>query len=395
MYLIRAATERDMREVEKLTELVFKDTFVRDVIEKEEEFDFENARLLFDENGKLASTVFIIPRKMYYEGKILELGGIGGVATAPAFRGKGYANFLMQDAIFNMKKRKFDLSILYPFKVEYYAKFGYRDINIPFGIIRTDINLKITDKYEIKEVDVLSPKDISELERIYNEFCKNLIGPVKRTRIYWQQKFEKNKRLREKFFIAKKNNKICAYLILDKIKLNWPDEIFKLKITECIWDKGEIEAKDDLVKTAVKYTKEKGFEKLFFEKYQGFDIDFAKEPDENDFLEHKNLKYIKMYKILNWENLLNKIKPVFNNRLNKQNFDKVIKIIHSENDLQGKVKIIFLETDNSIEMDEGAFIKMLLGLNKYNYDNLKTEEIELLHLLFSERFPVFFDFDYL
>jgi len=48
-----------------------------------------------------------------------------------------------------------------------------------------------------------------------------------------------------------------------------------------------------------------------------------------------------MYKILNWTSLLNKIKPVFNNRLNGKNFDKVIKIIHSENDLQGKIKIIY------------------------------------------------------
>ena len=104
MYLIRVATAKDMQNVEKMTELVFNGTFVRDVIEKEEEF--ENARLLFDESGKLASTVFIIPRKMYFEGKILELDGIGGVAANTAFRGKGYANFLMQDAILNMKKKK-------------------------------------------------------------------------------------------------------------------------------------------------------------------------------------------------------------------------------------------------------------------------------------------------
>jgi len=36
VYLIRAATAKDMQNVEKLTELVFNDTFVRDVIEKEE-----------------------------------------------------------------------------------------------------------------------------------------------------------------------------------------------------------------------------------------------------------------------------------------------------------------------------------------------------------------------
>jgi predicted acetyltransferase len=134
---------------------------------------------LFDESRKLASTVFIIPRKMYFEGKILELDGIGGVAADTAFRGKSYANFLMQDAILNMKKRKFVLSILYPFKVEYYAKFGYRDINIPFGIIKTGIDLKISNKYEIRDADLLEKKDIKELERIYNEFCKNVWSYLK------------------------------------------------------------------------------------------------------------------------------------------------------------------------------------------------------------------------
>lgn len=395
MYTIRAAEKKDLPEVERLTEAVFNDTFVRDVIEKEEEFNLENVRLLFDESGKLASTVFIIPREMFYEGAFLKLGGIGGVATDPLFRGKGYANFLMKDAVMNMKKRNFDISILYPFKSEYYAKFGYRDVLIPFGVIKTDMEINIKGDYEIKEIN--SIEGITEqLEKLYNEFCVNLIGPVKRSKTYWQQKFEKNKWLRENFFVAIKNGKIVAYLILDRIKKNWPDEIYKLKITECVWEKEHFSAVDFLIKKALKYVKEKRFDKIFYDRFFGFDLDYAKMPSDEDYLEHKNLKFIKMYKILNLESLLLKISNILNSRAGDK-FNKIIEITHSEIDFQGKVKIKFKKSGNIIECDEGDFTKILLGLDSIirKENKLNKLENELLNRLFPEKGPVFWDFDYL
>lgn len=118
MIKIRPARSGDLKDAVKLSEAVFKSSFLKDLNMRESSFKPSNIRLLF-EGGRLASSVAVIPRDMYMNGAFLKMAGIGGVATYPEFRGKGYANLLMKDAVSFMEKQGYGLSTLYLFNEKY------------------------------------------------------------------------------------------------------------------------------------------------------------------------------------------------------------------------------------------------------------------------------------
>lgn len=79
----------------------------------------------FDENGRLFSHVNSREYSVRFDGTVQKMGGIGGVATLPAYRRSGAVRALMEDQLRDMYARGFGLSALYPFSNEFYRKFGY------------------------------------------------------------------------------------------------------------------------------------------------------------------------------------------------------------------------------------------------------------------------------
>jgi predicted acetyltransferase len=401
-YSIRGGAPADFEAMASLTEKVFNDPFVRKVITQEKTFRYKNARLLFDETGRLASTVFVIPREMYMDGITLKLGGIGGVATDPVHRGKGFANVLMKDAVDFMIKEKYDLSILYPFKSEYYAKFGYRDFIIPFGCIYTSSARETPAGYTVREFE---PADIPALSRIYDGFNAKNTGPVKRALDYWRQYIEKNKAVREAFFVAEKNKKAAGYAIVDRIRSNWGVPEYKLKITEIGAAPGEAGALDALAAKCALYAAGKGFKKIFFDKTEGFDYPGCADAGPKEVDEHRNLKYIKMYKIISIKSLLRKMTKLWDSRLKnaglKAGWSRYFSVSHTVTDYNGRIGIIMKETGLALESDEGEFTKLLLGLEPMEKlaiagkEKLSEKEKEVLRAIFPLKKPVYWDFDYL
>ncbi|NQS89615.1 GNAT family N-acetyltransferase [Patescibacteria group bacterium] len=56
----------------------------------------------------------------------IRIGGIGGVATLPEFRGKGYMSNLMECSIQKMTEDKYSISILWGDR-QRYTNFGKED----------------------------------------------------------------------------------------------------------------------------------------------------------------------------------------------------------------------------------------------------------------------------
>jgi len=77
-------------------------------------------------NGeKLASKVHLLPQYLYLGGKSIPFGGIAGVATWPEFRRKGHVRQLMNKSLEEMRSRHMPLSMLHPFDIDFYRKFGW------------------------------------------------------------------------------------------------------------------------------------------------------------------------------------------------------------------------------------------------------------------------------
>jgi len=403
---ITGATPATIDLAAELTARVLGDPFLKTVIRREEEFKYDNLRLLFADDGKIASTVCIIPKIMNFAGYDLTLGGIGGVATDPAYRGKGYANMLMVDAVDAMEKDGYDLSILYPFKEEYYAQFGYRTVTTPFKVLKTAKLKKKKSSYVVKSQEKFKPAEIHSLSAIYQAFNFDTVGPLKRSFIYWQQKLEKNMVVTEKIFIARKKGEIVAYLMLNKIKLNWSDTTHKLKIGEAGCLCGEEKALNELALSARAHAFSLGYKKIFYEDVPGLNFAGGKKPDASDVEEYKNLKNIKMYRVINFRSLLKNLTPCWNNRLaslkKNMTWQDVFTMERTVNEkLQGTIVMTLASSGQTITFDEGEFIKMLLGYA--SFDGLETKgkeaaaakEAELLNIIFPVVKPVYYDFDYL
>lgn len=75
--------------------------------------------------------VGVIPMTMNVRGKVMRMGGIGGVCSMPSARRGGHVRALMNGAIEMMHSDGQPVSALFPFKTSYYEMFGYAGWQVP------------------------------------------------------------------------------------------------------------------------------------------------------------------------------------------------------------------------------------------------------------------------
>jgi GNAT superfamily N-acetyltransferase len=81
-----------------------------------------------DESGELLSYTGLVTREAAVDGEPVLTGGVGGVATHPSHRGKGYAPLGIGRALDFLLGRDVDFALLVcrPELVGYYAKLGWK-----------------------------------------------------------------------------------------------------------------------------------------------------------------------------------------------------------------------------------------------------------------------------
>jgi len=87
--------------------------------------------------GQIVSNVGLIKREILAGSRRLVVGGIGGVATLPLFRRRGYAIQLLEQANDYLKKNHeflFGMLFCAPEKTHYYARSGYVEVHNPLYI---------------------------------------------------------------------------------------------------------------------------------------------------------------------------------------------------------------------------------------------------------------------
>ncbi|HCG77533.1 MAG: hypothetical protein COZ37_05765 [bacterium (Candidatus Ratteibacteria) CG_4_10_14_3_um_filter_41_18] len=102
------------------------------VVWREENFSPENISVI-RENGKIASLIRLFPMNLMVGESKIKTGGIGGVATDPEIRGKGYMGQLLNYNIKKMKAEGYALSVLGGDRFRY-GNFGWeyggRQVNL-------------------------------------------------------------------------------------------------------------------------------------------------------------------------------------------------------------------------------------------------------------------------
>lgn len=85
--------------------------------------------LISDASGQWLSTLEIHRRTILVDGVEVQVGGIGGVATLPQYRGQGYAEQAMRQAVEFIRgdlKLPFGMLFCFPNLVHYYERLGWQ-----------------------------------------------------------------------------------------------------------------------------------------------------------------------------------------------------------------------------------------------------------------------------
>lgn len=169
----------------KLSEYAFQYTLTPEQRESSQKhFKPERFWGIFD-GEELQAKLTIIPLQVYIQGKILDMGGIAGVATWPENRRQGHVSTLLKHALQEMKSKGQTLSFLHPFSIPFYRKFGWElfaeykkyVIAVP----------KFPRKVEVPGRIVRDLDDIPTLDGIYQAYVSRYQGTLVRDEIWWKR----------------------------------------------------------------------------------------------------------------------------------------------------------------------------------------------------------------
>ncbi|MCX7766604.1 MAG: GNAT family N-acetyltransferase, partial [Candidatus Sumerlaeia bacterium] len=175
-----------------------------------EEVDIRNTRAIF-EGKRLVSMLQIIPYEVWLGGKVVPMGGIGGVATWADRQGKGYAGALMLDSLTQLRERKLWVSVLYPFSFRYYRKFGWEIA----GYRLWYTNFKQNDLFYAEESRLVDAgkdtENIDILDTIYEEMARKYNVCIKRNKFLWRKKLNWLKKNNGQVYIIREGTKYIGW----------------------------------------------------------------------------------------------------------------------------------------------------------------------------------------
>ncbi|OAA21216.1 GNAT family N-acetyltransferase [Kosmotoga sp. DU53] len=79
---------------------------------------------VYDSN-KLVAAYLLYPFQIRFRNSMIPMGGIGMVCSRPDYRGKGTIRFMLEKSIETMRDKGMIVSMLYPFNVSFYRKYGW------------------------------------------------------------------------------------------------------------------------------------------------------------------------------------------------------------------------------------------------------------------------------
>lgn len=119
------------------------------------------------------ASLFMSTHDVRFDGHVVKLGGVGGVATLPAYRRGGAIRSMMEASFRDLYDRGFLLSALYPFSTAFYRQFGFEPgcvcqyWNVPLqNLSRQDVGGKVRQLFP--------GDDLSPLLEVYNAYTKDL-----------------------------------------------------------------------------------------------------------------------------------------------------------------------------------------------------------------------------
>ncbi|EDX58847.1 acetyltransferase, GNAT family [Bacillus cereus W] len=139
------------------------------------------------EGENLAAKLHLIPFHIYIGKEKFKMGGVAGVATYPEYRRSGYVKELLQHSLQTMKKDGYTVSMLHPFAVSFYRKYGWELCAnlLVCHMTKSDLVMKKQVNGTVKRFNKESHPE--EVEKLYETFTERFSGMLVRNEKWWLQ----------------------------------------------------------------------------------------------------------------------------------------------------------------------------------------------------------------
>jgi predicted acetyltransferase len=124
------------------------------------------------------------------------MGGIAGVATYPEYRRNGYVKALITDTLKHLRNNNQIVSLLHPFDIAFYRKYGWEILSEQKKLTIEKINLKFLEGQPgfIRRYSKDTHNDV--IEALYKQFCSEHTGMLKRNTKWWKENvYDENSQL--------------------------------------------------------------------------------------------------------------------------------------------------------------------------------------------------------
>ncbi len=122
------------------------------------------------DEGRIVSCVGIFPMTLVCGDARLMVGGVGGVSTDPRYRGRGLMSRLLNKAISIMKRRNYDISILWGDRLRY-AHFGWENAgrHYSFNIDRKHVAARKSEGLDVRMLSEAGD-DLGRIAQLYEQW---------------------------------------------------------------------------------------------------------------------------------------------------------------------------------------------------------------------------------
>lgn len=148
-------------------------------------------RLGVFEGEQLCSQVLIHHMNFTVQGKAVPGGGVAFVSSWPEHRRKGYINKLMQEAIIYMKNKGHVVSLLHPFSVSFYRRYGYEMMTQK---IKNTMYVSMIPRREVPG-SIIRVEEMNELREVYEQYTTQFSGMVYRSDAFWNKTKDKSRHI--------------------------------------------------------------------------------------------------------------------------------------------------------------------------------------------------------
>ena len=172
----------------------------------------DRQRIGIYENGRLQASLGILDFEFYFGKDRRPCGGIFGVASDPAMRGKGFAGTLVKHSLGIMRDKGQFLSSLWPFDFRYYRRYGWeaaaeaRWYTAPLELLPHSKETEHVEGVYENVVPVIAP--------IYERKAVQYNGMLARSAKRWEQKTASGGNRRQSAYIYRRDGMAEGYALI-------------------------------------------------------------------------------------------------------------------------------------------------------------------------------------